>query len=259
MGSQSQAELSSALAPGGRVLRYRRHRWAFSLEPSQQQPGLAVKVYRPKNAVDWLLENAMGGRGPRSQTMATRLLDAGLPTPRVVGSCRLGQSFVLATEMVPGHELLTQHLKRRFVQANETGKLALLRRVAILVGQMHQAGFVHGDLTASNIILGPGQTEESRPLFLIDLDRTKDVSRWPRPVAEAYRMADLRLLFLTSWGEVSPWEWRRMLVWYCRGWIQSPAARRRVVRRVTGARRGRGRLGASAPTVGGRIPYGQRP
>lgn len=237
----------------GQLFRWRAHRIAVSLRAREPLGAVLVKLYRPKNAVDGLLEVVFGNRCDRSFEMAQQLREAGLPTPEPVARARRGEVRLLATRLLPEHTLLTEHLKQRFVRPGAPGtpaeKHRLLERVGRLVQRLHQAGFAHGDLTASNIVVdGDGD------LHLIDLDRTR------RPVLfrRLFQTLDLRLLFLTSWGEVSRIQWLRLLAAYFDGFIGDRSVRRRMARRVLGARRGRVRLGAADETEGGRVPYERR-
>lgn len=249
-----ESVLRRDLDPGWQLMRYRHHRIAMYISGDAALGDVLVKVYKPKNAADALLSGVLGDRCERSYKMALALRADNLPTPEPVAVARRGDVRVLATRALPEHTLLTEYLKAQFIRESATGtareKRALLARVADLASTLHRAGFVHGDLTASNIVVdGEGN------LHLIDLDRTK------RPtLARAFlQMLDVRLLFLTSWGEVSRSEWLRLLARYMRPWGWSRHRKRRFVRRVLGAKRGRVRLGARGDVAGGRVPYGKGP
>lgn len=98
----------------------------------------------------------------RAFRMGLALTAAGFAAPRalLVGS-REGEGL-LVTEDVGGAPLLVE-----LVGAPGSRKRMILCRLGAEVGRLHVAGFVHGDLVPSNILV-----REGRPVFL-DHDRTR--------------------------------------------------------------------------------------
>lgn len=80
--------------------------------------------------------------------------EAGIPVPHVLDVDLASASLML--ECVPGPSL------REHLQSNAPDAAERCREFGRLVGRLHAAGLVHGDLTTSNVIVGP------RGLVLID-------------------------------------------------------------------------------------------
>lgn len=248
--------LGASLPAGAEVQRWRAWRTAFLLPAGGALGTVHVKVYRPKDAVERLLEVFLPSRGGTSWRMGLALLAAGVPTPEplllaVNKPMRLHRATVLVTRPLESPRLLTDELKRRLA-AREPIR-PLLADVARLAAAFHDAGFFHGDFTASNVLLAG--TPGAPSLWLIDLDRAKDFRSLPPTPRRWLQCLDLRLLLLTTWGEVSRREWLRLLAVYLRASKLSRAARKRFARRVLAARRGRVRVGARTGTLGGRDPW----
>jgi len=260
--AQGEAALSAALSGRGALSRWRRHRAAFVLDDAElaaalrTQGGVHVKIYEPKDALETALGIASRDRGATSFRMGVALRARGLPTPEPLllllrKPLRVHRETVLVTRGLEAPVLLTDELKRRLA-AREPIR-PLLDEAARLAATLHHQGFFHGDFTASNLVLaGPAG---ARSLSLIDLDRARDLRRLPAVVARGIQTLDLRMLLLTSWGEVSRREWLRLLARYARARNLGRGAARRLARRVLSARRGRVRLGAKAPTLGGPAPW----
>ena len=246
------ASLEAALPAGSTVQRWRRWRTAFLL-PS----GLHVKVYRSRT-VQRAVEAFTPSRGGTSWRMGRAMRAAGLPTPEplllaVKKPLRVHLGTVLVTRPLVAPTLLTDELKRR-IAAGESVR-PLLADVARLAAAFHDAGFFHGDFTASNVLLASSGDGAPRSLWLIDLDRAKSLSAIPLPARRWLQCLDLRLLLLTTWGEVSRREWLRLLATYLRARKLPRPLRKRLAGRVLAARRGRVRLGATTGTIGGREPW----
>ena len=236
---------------GAQVQRWRPWRAAFLLAASGGQV-VHVKTYRPKNLFERTVALFLPSRGETSWEMGEALRAAGLATPRpVLLATRPRAGTVLVTDPLVNPVLLTDELKR-LLHAKQSPR-ALLREVARLAAAMHAAGFLHGDFTASNVLLhGPGP----RSLAVIDLDRTKRLPLLPPVAAIWLQSLDLRLLLLTTWGEVSRRDWLVLLAEYVRARGLSRPLQKLLARRVLSAKRGRVRVGASTGTIGGREPWG---
>jgi tRNA A-37 threonylcarbamoyl transferase component Bud32 len=101
---------------------------------------------------------------------------------------------------------------------------AAVRRLADLLARLHEAGFSHRDLKASNVLLD----DQLRP-WLIDLDGVRRFRR----LSEARAVADLARLareFATS-PTLLRWSGRRFLLQYCVS-RNIPAAFRRLDARL---------------------------
>lgn len=256
--SQGKEALEAKLGPGA-LLRWRRHRAAFLSRAPLPFGDSHVKIYGAKDVLEVAIETITRSRGTTSWRMGRALFEVGVPTPEPVlllvrKPARIHRESVLVTRSLENPVLLTAELKARLASARETAPL--LDEVARLAARLHLAGFFHGDFTASNLVLsGP---PEARRLSVIDLDRTKLLRVLPRGARRWIQALDLRMLLLTTWGEVPREAWLTLLGRYlAETGIAGPKAAR-FSARVLSARRGRVRLGANAPTKGGREPWGER-
>ena len=252
-----RAAIEAALAGRGALLRFRPHRAAFLLDlPALGAARVQLKLYEPKDAVETAIGVVTAARGRTSWILGRAMRAAGLPTPEPLllmlrKPFRLHRETVLITRALESPVLLTDELKRRL--AERAGTRALLDETARLAAEMHDAGFLHGDFTASNLVLAGAA--DARILTIIDLDRARDLRRLPGALRRRAQVLDLRLLLLTTWGEVPRCGWLRLLVRYAAARKLTAAQTRRLATRVLSARRGRVRVGARAPTIGGPTPW----
>lgn len=245
----------AASLAGGELQRFRPHRAAFLLPLGPLGP-THVKVYRAKDLLELALEVVLPSRGVTSWRMGRKLRAAGVRTPEpllvaIRKPLRVHRGTVLLTRPLESPGLLTDELKR--LRAAGVSARAILREVARLAAALHDAGLLHGDFTASNVVLAG--SPPAREPWLIDLDRAKDLAHLPAVLRRWLQCLDLRLLLLTTWAEVPRRAWLRLLAEYARARGLSRPQRRRLAARVLAARRGRIRLGARTGTIGGREPW----
>ncbi len=249
---QGKEALERALAGRGRLLRWRRHRAALLLEAGPLAPA-HLKIYRPKDVLETALGVVTPARGLTSWRIGRALLEAKLPTPEprlllLAKPLRVHRETVLVTAPIENPVHLTDELKARL--ASRVPLRPLLDAVARLAARFHAAGFLHGDFTASNLVL-----DAKGALWVIDLDRAKDLRSMPRAMRIRAQLLDVRMLLLTTWGEVTRREWLRLLAIYLRERKLGRARGKRFARAVLSARRGRVRVGAKTGTIGGRVPW----
>lgn len=245
-----------ALASRGKVLRWRPHRAALLVDLGAPIGSVHAKVYAPKDVMEQAVELVTRSRSLTSWRMARALRAAGIATPEprallLRKPLRVHRGSLLLSAPLVDPVLLTHELKTRI--ASGAPMRDLLDGAARLAAAMHGAGFFHGDFTASNLVLGG--PSDARALSLIDLDRAKDLRILPVALRRRVQALDLRLLLLTTWGEVSRRDWLRLLARYLRTSGIRGRAGRVMAARVLSARRGAVRLGAGAPTIGGRDPW----
>jgi heptose I phosphotransferase len=155
--------------------------------------GEGTAYLKRQQRVSWKerFASARAGWGLVSRCLReARVLDAlqreGIPAPRwlAVGEDGAGRAFVLV-EGAPGVTLAAW--------LGGTDDPAARRRMAERLGadlaRVHAAGFVHGDLYAKHVLVGPG----GRTFCLLDWQRGRRAGRW----ATARRLRDLAALHAT--------------------------------------------------------------
>jgi hypothetical protein len=105
-----------------------------------------------------------GWRAMRAFRMGRALARAGFGVAPAAAAARRGGAGLLVTREVSGEEL------GRAIAHNAcrpAAKRALLRRVGTEIARLHRAGFVHGDLVPSNVLVTGAR------LVFLDNDRTR--------------------------------------------------------------------------------------
>jgi tRNA A-37 threonylcarbamoyl transferase component Bud32 len=136
--------------------------------------------------------------------------------------CRIPIRAYLVTDWVEGAITLEEILRRERGIGREQ-----VNALARMLARMHNAGFSHRDLKASNVLFD----SEGQPV-LIDLD---GVSRFrlperERPVADLARFA----WEFAKYPTTLKWAGSRFLKRYCvdRGWVTASDERRQVAREI---------------------------
>jgi hypothetical protein len=106
-----------------------------------------------------------GRRALRAHRMACALARAGFGAPETLVVGTRGDEGVLVTREVEGRGLLDALAER--ARGAVAAKRVLLRALGAEVGRLHAAGFVHGDLVPSNVLVG------SEGFVFVDHDRTR--------------------------------------------------------------------------------------
>jgi hypothetical protein len=119
-------------------------------------------------------------RAFRAWRMGLALHKLGFNVPLTVAAgeqrrCRFLRRAFILTQKIDGqavHLFLAGRVQRSEAGWTATAKRAELQRLAHLVRRLHENGFVHGDLVASNILVGPA-CGDNRAIYFMDNDRTR--------------------------------------------------------------------------------------
>ncbi|HEU4400865.1 MAG TPA: lipopolysaccharide kinase InaA family protein [Candidatus Polarisedimenticolia bacterium] len=156
-----------------------------------------------------LLGRFLGGlylgrkRGLRQLQLAHRLDRAGLPTPEILAFGWRRSLGVLHAQAIIAREI--PRAQNLYEAARENApwrrRRVILESSGSLVRRMHDAGFVHGDLNVTNLVVGEGP--EGDRLHIVDLDR----GRFVRRVGSRQRFRNLARL-LRSYEKWIAGRWR---------------------------------------------------
>lgn len=144
-----------------------------------------VKVFHPGNAWSAFKDVFRMSRAFRGWRQGLALSEAGFDVPLTiaVGEERrwrlLRRAFILTQKVdgQPAHLFLGRLIDRGEKNMGLGAKRAGLRRIAGLVRRFHAAGFVHGDLVASNILISNGGAAGAA-FYFMDNDRTRRYPAW---------------------------------------------------------------------------------
>ncbi|GAB1260695.1 lipopolysaccharide kinase InaA family protein [Aurantivibrio plasticivorans] len=131
-----------------------------------------VKVFCYRSVIDSLKQLLRGSRAARSVCAADRLMNVGLNTPAVLDvGTKQGYSW-LVTSAVPAVSLglyLDKFLRPPLGPNKLRWKRMLLGALGQVVGRLHGAGIVHGDLRLNNVLIDSKST--SPCFYIIDNER----------------------------------------------------------------------------------------
>jgi len=161
----------------------------------------------------WSLD---GGRFLREICLSEAMRRRGIPTPEMIGGVRWRRfpglfRWEIATREVEGARTLAEALDQA---TDRESAGTLLEAAARLLRRFHDAGFLHRDLNAQNIIFAPGGEA-----MIVDLDGARLLPK----VSPRQRLNNLARLYrsLHKLGVaprvVSDEDWRRFFEAYARG------------------------------------------
>jgi tRNA A-37 threonylcarbamoyl transferase component Bud32 len=167
--------------------------------------GLVLKRYNFKKVLNALKDLFRPSKARRAYLKGYHLELADIPTARVVASAErrfagVLQSAYLVMEEIPNAIALSD-CKVRTPE--------LIARVARLLAKLHDQGFTHRDLKASNILLDPARTPH-----LIDMEGLRFVETVP--AVQAGRDLERLARSLSDQGRLEPADVRRFVRLYCR-------------------------------------------
>ena len=163
-----------------------------------------LKVFRPKGLAQQFSVRLGRHRALRSFTSANNLRKVQLPVPFPIACLQVGGEMLLVTKRLPqGGDLLSL-----WQSQGEHLPAAIWRESGVLIGQLHRAGFVHGDCKWSNIYRARDQH------YLLDLEAVarvgvgasvayRDVARFVLNAEDMGASPGIVQTFLTAYaGEV---------------------------------------------------------
>ncbi len=171
--------------------------------------GLVLKRFNLVKAANIVKDLFRGSRAERSYRLAYHLELLGIPTARPVAFADRRKAGFPVSSFFVAKEITGARTLASLLDADQPIGLSVVRNLADLVAGLHNEGFSHRDLKATNLLSGP----EGRS-YLLDLDGLKFVDRMPertaarnlmrlaravagaRAVGHAQRLAFLRRYYL---------------------------------------------------------------
>lgn len=151
---------------------------------------LYFKTYFPRSKTTSIKRTLRGGRLQRAAKNCELLQRYGIDTPLAIlhGTLPRGGEYVFM-QTANGHNLF-EALQRLAAEGQQTlaTKRRLLSELGTFLGRVHATGFVHGNPSAENIIVG--ETEDRFRFSLINTEQCKRQV----PVAGRRILQDLRAL-----------------------------------------------------------------
>ena len=130
------------------------------------------KEFYDRNFLEQIKAWFKGGRSQRHIKQSTLLLKNGFNTPALLAAGTRGKNSFVITKSVPGvsfGEYISALLRKPKDPQQLRWKRSLFSSLGTIVGQLHMAGIVHGDLRPNNILL---ETANKQPKwFFIDNER----------------------------------------------------------------------------------------
>lgn len=147
---------------------------------------LHLKVFHAGGGIASVKDALRQSKALRGWRIAIDLAEAGFAAPLTIAAGEqrraglLRRAFILTENIagLPAHRFLYERMKRANSSGNLAYKRAGLRQAASLIRRFHGAGFVHGDLVATNLFVA----EDGRNLkfYFMDNDRTRRYPMWLR-------------------------------------------------------------------------------
>lgn len=182
---------------------------AYARVAVNQARGIYYKEFLPRSPLENIKAFFKGSRATRARKHNDVLRQAGFPAPNNLAWGKLpGDREYLFSSAVPGQGV-TSWVRGEL--ATRSGKSLHLRRALLFglgefIGQLHAAGFTHGDLRTSDVLAE--QNGDCFNYFLIDNERNKQ----QRPAAGCDMLRNLMQLNMLLPSEVSNTDRMRVFV-----------------------------------------------
>lgn len=137
--------------------------------------GLYCKIFLPRNRLEKIKRVMRAGRGERAVKNEYMMRAAGFRVPETICWDRQGENDYTVSREVEGIKMVSwldmKGHDRKY-------RRMVLKRLGETVGDLHMAGFSHGDLRLNNIII---QEDGKEPrFFFLDNERTRLYRKIPR-------------------------------------------------------------------------------
>jgi tRNA A-37 threonylcarbamoyl transferase component Bud32 len=205
------------------VIRSSRHAQTalVRLADDAREQSAYLKRYHPADLLGQLKDALRPSRAFNALRMSVALAADGFGVPHVLAAgeqrrLRVVRAAFLLTQPWPGHDLreLPAALAAQADDARRRLKRTILAAVGAEIGRFHAAGYLHGDLVVTNVLV---RWQPDLSICLLDHDRTR--RSWPvaRRAAERRNLVQLnrhriagvndsdRLRLLLSYGRARGW------------------------------------------------------
>ncbi|MBM4260396.1 MAG: hypothetical protein FJ145_03035 [Deltaproteobacteria bacterium] len=171
------------------------------LETGGAAQSFYLKTFYPSTTGGMLKDRFRLSKARRAQRVGVELAAAGFNVPLAIAAGerrtrRLLECAFLVTVPVAGVSLiqtLQQNLRRSKPTVSRADKWTGLEQLAREIRRFHDLGFVHGDLVATNVFIGPAEDRRWQ-FYFMDNDRTRRYpqslpqSQWKRNLVQLNRM-----------------------------------------------------------------------
>jgi tRNA A-37 threonylcarbamoyl transferase component Bud32 len=162
--------IADPASPAARLVKHNSSRTVWRVQTDDR--AVYVKRYHPRSLWGRLKRAGGVGRARRELEYAQYLLARGVPAPTVL-ACGVvqGREYLVSQAVEPAQAADLWHMDRIDRDGPADRRQVALAAAALgeLVGRMHAAGVIHGDLHCGNVLV---RTDAHRPwLVLLDLHR----------------------------------------------------------------------------------------
>ncbi|MFH2043715.1 MAG: lipopolysaccharide kinase InaA family protein [Pseudomonadota bacterium] len=169
------------------------------------------KEFLQRNNFEGIKAFLNGSRSKRARKQSDILVSAGLPTPRILCWGKSNRSVFIITQGFDGigfYLYLLNYFSPPLSPEKVKEKRLLLKAAGSLIGKLHQAGIVHGDLRQNNLLV---KKENNNFRFsLIDNERNR---KW-RYIPHSQIVKNLIQFSIASHDLLSRTDLRRLFIAY---------------------------------------------
>lgn len=154
------------------------------------------KLYLNRNRWERLKSTIRGSRARRARQQNELLVTYGFNAPKTYGWGIMGQSEFLLTQGLTGQGLadyIYSHWRHPLQRDQIIHKRYIIKFLALQIAQLHQAGFIHGDLRPNNILIDNSKDDPN--FSFIDNERNQFYADAP-PIRKVIKnLVQLNMIF----------------------------------------------------------------